>query len=418
MKILYIILLISINLIQSNEETFNKIIEDLQNLETYIKEYIKEKSYKDSSLTHLIVCYIRLGAYSSSEWSIAGGQIPEDLASYISSKDKEKGTSAQKTRTYRVITTPNGDKIDFVHMFAVMNGIEYGNSFSSNYAHLVGWGGDTEQLLEDIMSIEGDLETIMNQAKNNYFRIKGGFDEADLISDLDGPILLDSKDDDIDFADIMKNYYSNKENNKYRVNKFVELTFPNLINTIDKETFRNEIYKIYNNDMLINILECKKGIRNGFFSCLLTGDIKEQYIQQQKAAVYVVSDYLFENYEIIVPKEEEEKTEKEKEKETEKLKEESKEKEKEKEKEEDNMDKKVVEKENEEESGDNKEEEKEKGESKEEEKLKEDKIKEKREKTNKLIEKLEPMDNIDFDYKISLKLNLIHLFLILGFIFN
>ena len=275
-------------------------MEDLENLETYIKEYKKEKSYIGSSLTHLIVWYIRLGAYSSSEWSIAGGQIPDDLSSYISSKDKEKGTSAQKTRTYRVITTPNGDKIDFVHMFAVMNGIENGNSFSSNYAHLVGWGGDTEQLLEDIMNIEGDLESIMNHAKNNYFRIKGGFDEADLTSDLDGPILLDSKDDNNNFTDIIKNYYNNRENNKYRVNKFVELTFPNLLNKIDKETFRNEIYKIYNNDMFISILECKNGIRNGFLGCLLSGDIKEQYIPQQKTAVYVVSDYLFENYEIIV----------------------------------------------------------------------------------------------------------------------
>ncbi len=414
MKLSFILLLISIHFILPKEETFNKIMEDLENLETYIKEYIKKKSYTGSSLTHLIVCYMRLGAYSSSEWSIAGGQIPEDLASYISSKDKEKGTSAQKTQTYRVIATPNGDKIDFVHMFAVMNGIENGNSFSSNYAHLVGWGGDTEQLLEDIMNIEGDLESIMNQTKNYYFRIKGGFDEADLTSDLDGPILLHSKDDNNNFANIMKEYYSNKENNKDRVNKFVELTFPNLIEQINKETFRKEIYKMYNNDRLISILEGKKGIRNGFLSCLLAGDIKEQYIQQQKAAVYVVSDYLYENYEIIV--EPTEGAKEEKEKETEKLKEESKE--EEKEKKEDNMDKKEVEKGKEEENDDKKEEEKEKGEPKEEEKLKEDKIKEKGERTNKLIEKLEPMDNTYFDYKTSLKLNLINLFLLLGFIFN
>ena len=83
MKLLFILLLISIHFIQPNEVTFNKVMEDLENLETYIKEYIKEKSYTGSSLTHLIVCYIRLGAYSSSEWSIAGGQIPEDLAIYI-----------------------------------------------------------------------------------------------------------------------------------------------------------------------------------------------------------------------------------------------------------------------------------------------------------------------------------------------
>ena len=29
------------------------------------------------------------------------------------------------------------------------------------------------------MNVEGDLEYIMQYAKENYFRIKGGFDEGD-----------------------------------------------------------------------------------------------------------------------------------------------------------------------------------------------------------------------------------------------
>ena len=204
MKILFILLFVTINcIIPKNEDSFDQVMKDLENLEKYIKEYITEKSYTDSTLTHLIVCYIRLGAYTSTEWGIAGGSIPDDLASYISSKDEEKGTTAQKTQKYRDMVMPNGDKIDFVHMFAVMNGIEYGNSYSSNFAHLVGWGGDTEQLLEDIMNNQGDLGSLMEIAKTNYFRIKGGFDEADLISDLDAPILL---------------YYKNDNNNFYEMN--------------------------------------------------------------------------------------------------------------------------------------------------------------------------------------------------------
>ena len=156
---IFLIVILSFYFIRSDEEIFNKVMNDLEDLETYIKEYITEKSYTQSSLTHLIVCYIRLGGYSSSEWQIAGGEIPNDLAEYISSKDEENETSAKKTQTYRDIVTPNGDKIDFVHMFAVMNGIEYGNSYTDNFAHLVGWGGDTEQLLEDIMKKSGDLES-------------------------------------------------------------------------------------------------------------------------------------------------------------------------------------------------------------------------------------------------------------------
>ena len=309
MKILKIFLFILLNFyfIQSEDEIFNNALADLEDLESYIKEYITEKSYTESSLTHLIVCYIRLGAYKSNEWTIAGGQIPNDLAEYISSKDEENETTAKKTQKYREIITPNGDKIDFVHMFAVMNGIESGNSYSTNFAHLVGWGGDTEQLLEDIMNQNGDLESLIEFAKNNYFRIKGGFDENDLISDLDGPIILSYKNDYNNFADIMRYYYATKDKN--RVNKFIQLTFPGLVNKIDKESFRNELYTIYTSDYYIRILECKKGMRDsGFLGCYIPSGIKEQYTLQQKAAVYVVSDYLFENYKTI--SEEEDKEEK------------------------------------------------------------------------------------------------------------
>ena len=314
MKLLYILLFISISCINIRDISFEKVITDLENLENYIREYISEKSYTAKSLTHLIVCYIRLGAYSTTEWSIAGGTLPDDLVPYITSKDEEKGTSAQATQTYRDMEMPNGDPIDFVHMFAVMNGIEYGDSYTDQYAHLVGWGGDTEQLLEDIMNEQGDIETLMEFAKTNYFRIKGGLDEADLISDLDAPILLYNKNDNNNFADLIKDYYSNDECKKNRVTKFVELTFPSLVNQIDKETFRNEIYNIYNSDFLIKILECKAGIRDGSFSCMFPSEIKEQYLVNQKASVYVVSDYFFENFKPSVkPEEEESEEEKEKE---------------------------------------------------------------------------------------------------------
>ena len=297
MKALFILLFVTITcFIQKNEVSFEQVMTDLENLEKYIKDYIKEKSYTDSSLTHLIVSYIRLGAYSTTEWEIAGGTIPNDLTTYISTKDQEKGTTAQKTQKYRDMVMPNGDKIDFVHMFAVMNGIEYGNSYSSLFAHLVGWGGDTEQLLEDIMGYQGDLESLMNIAKTDFFRIKGGFDEADLISDLDAPILLYNKNDNNNFYELMKDYYNQDEKEK-RVKEFIELTFPNLVDKDDKEYFRNEIFKIYSQDTLIKMLECQVGLRNsGMLGCYSPGDLKKQYKSNQKAAVYVVSDYFFENY--------------------------------------------------------------------------------------------------------------------------
>ena len=396
MKVHSLLLLMILNLyfIKTDEELFDKAMNDLEDLESYIKEYIKEKSYTGSSLTHLIVCFIRLGAYSSSEWQIAGGEIPNDLVEYISSKDEENETSAKKTQTYREILTPNGDKIDFVHMFAVMNGIENGNSYSGNFAHLVGWGGDTEQLLLDIMKQNGNLESLMELAKNNYFRIKGGFDENDLISDLDGPIILSNKNDNIYFADLMRNYYTNNDNN--RVNKFIQLTFPNLVNKINKEAFRNELYNKYTNDLYIRVLECKKGIRSsGWLGCYLAGNTKEQYILHQKAAVYVVSDYLFENYKIISEPKTEEKQKEENEDEI-KDKEEEKN-EKESEKKEENLD--VL---------DNKEKDVDKNEIEEE-------VKDKTEKNFQKDNSIH--NNYDYDYDKFLNINFICLFLIFGYFF-
>ena len=281
--------LIYINALE--EVSFSTAMNDLENLEKYMREYIKEKSSQSLSLTHLITCYIREGAYTGTEWSIAGGNIPEDLVNYIKGKDSEKGTNAQSCKTYREIVLPSNETIDFVHLFAVMNGIEYGKSYSDTYAHLVGWGGDTFQLLQDIQNQQGNLDELMAIAKT-YFRIKGGFGPADFVSDIDAPILLKLKNDNTYFADIIRSYYKNKEYTN-RINNFISLTFPSLKS---KAKFREEIFNKYNSDTLIKMLECKNGIRNGEYNCLATKDVKPQYIQHQKAAVYVVSDYLAENY--------------------------------------------------------------------------------------------------------------------------
>ena len=38
------------------------------------------------------------------------------------------------------------------YIFSVMNGIEFGNSFTNNNAHLVGCDRDAQLLLEEIMN--------------------------------------------------------------------------------------------------------------------------------------------------------------------------------------------------------------------------------------------------------------------------
>ena len=173
-----------------------------------------------------------------------------------------------------------------------MNGIENGDSYSAKFAHLVGWGGDAFQLLQDIKNEQGEIEDIMKVAKEKYFYIKGGFDEGDYVADLDAPILLIKKNDVNDFADLMKDYYTT---DKYldRETNFVRLTFPDLKK---KEDFRNVLYNIYDKDSFINVLECQDGMRKEKITCYVPGELLPQYANNQKAAVYVVSDYIAERF--------------------------------------------------------------------------------------------------------------------------
>ena len=287
----FILFLLFLYIQNINSVTFSEALDNLEILESYIQEFKNEKK-PSASITHLVTCYIREGAYSSTEWSIAGGSSPTDLDAYIKAKDAEKNTNAQAVRNYREIVLPNKEKIDFVHLFAVMNGIEFGESYTGGYSTLTGWGGDTAQLLKDIKGESGTLDELINIVSTKYLGIKGQFGPADLVSDLDAPIILNAKNNQNTFASIMRNYYENGDYEN-RVENFVELTFPN----VAKKDLRTQAFSRYSKDSYIQILECKYEVReSGFLGCLLPGNIMTKFSNHQKAAVYAFADYLTSHY--------------------------------------------------------------------------------------------------------------------------
>ena len=267
--------------------TFSEAIENLRKLETYIKKYKKSSNSKES-LNHLILSYIREGKYTGFAWSTAAGNSPSGLAKYIIKLDAEKKTKVAACRKYGDIVLPTKEKMDFVHLFAVMNGINYSNSYTEKYSALVGWAGDTAQLFQDIQKYNGTLAQLLEHA-NKYLGIKGQFGEGDLVADLDAPIILKKKKDNNTFADIIEKYYNGDEWKK-RVPNFVKLTFPNAKNT----TIRQIVYSRYTKDSYIRVLECKYHLRVGgrILGCLNPHGLVPKYRDHQKAAVYAFADYL------------------------------------------------------------------------------------------------------------------------------
>ena len=53
------------------------------------------------------------------------------------------------------IVMPSKEKSDFVHLFVAMNGIYHSKSYTGGFSSLVGWGGDTTQLMQDIRNFKG-----------------------------------------------------------------------------------------------------------------------------------------------------------------------------------------------------------------------------------------------------------------------
>ena len=269
-------------------QTFDAVLDNLKILEGYISEYKTEKEASDS-LNHLILAFIRLGKYDSFQWTIAAGTVPSDLYDYVKNKDETHGTNTLMCRKYGDIVLPTKKKIDFVHLFAVMNGMDYLPLASA----LVGWGGDLAQLAQDLKKnfpTLTDLDQLIVEARK-FLGIKGQFGEGDLNADIDAPIILKRKKSSITFSDTIRTFYENGDY-KYKIRDFVNIIFPDLK---DKTKIREYLEANYTDQAFIQILECKYGLRTGSFKCYLPGDIVPEFANHRKAAIYAFADFLGEN---------------------------------------------------------------------------------------------------------------------------
>ena len=290
MKLSFVlIILISFPIIFS--VTFDAAMANLKILESYISQYKTEKS-STLSLNQLILGFIRQGKYDDTTWTLVGGNVPKDLLTYIQDQDAKHNTKSLECRSYGDILLPTNKKFDFVHLFAVMNGMDFLPSSST----LVGWGGDLAQLAQDLKNNFKDitdLDKLIVEAKK-FLGIKGQFGEGDLNADIDAPLILRKKKLGATFAATLQNYYANGEY-MAKIRNFVSLTFPEVKS---KEELREAVFNKYGNDAFIKILECKYGLRAGgsILKCYSPKDLLPQFVNHQKAAVYAFADYLSDNY--------------------------------------------------------------------------------------------------------------------------
>lgn len=163
-------------------------------------------SYKYNSSKYFLRAsqYLRTAKYTGNTWNIMAGTIESDFVDYVSQNQGSKNISSLRTISEMVSPVSN-EKLDFIHMFAVINSIEnFKNNnqsstisqvLNSNASDLSGWIGDICTLVQEIVnaSVVGDeIQVLANQKFNNA---SSTFSGEDLIADMDA-------------VNIMKIYYS------------------------------------------------------------------------------------------------------------------------------------------------------------------------------------------------------------------
>ena len=192
MKILRLILisLLLSQILTVEEVTFNTAMKNLELLEKYAK-FFKASNKNNDSLIQLVSSYIRESKYTGFAWTVVAGSCPSEFKQYITEMDQKENTAVSSILNYGDIKVRTSEIIDFVHLFAVINGLAFVNSYTKDASGLVGWAGDLAQLFQDVKNASPNTLVGIYNAANEYLGIKGGFGPADLISDLDAPIILE-----------------------------------------------------------------------------------------------------------------------------------------------------------------------------------------------------------------------------------
>ena len=113
-------------LIEETEEelyttTYEDFFNNLQILEDYADKYAKVNSGKDA--TELVINYIRTGVekYTQGLWNVLAGDEDTGFTAYVKAQDLATGTTVRALKNLENFYAPNGDRVEFSHMFGAMN---------------------------------------------------------------------------------------------------------------------------------------------------------------------------------------------------------------------------------------------------------------------------------------------------------
>ena len=282
---------------EAKVETYDEFVENLTILENLADTYVKKVSPgKDPAM--LVIKYIRTGVdrYNSGSWNIMAGYEDAGFAKYVSDYEANYNANLEEGQPMMAVTglknienftLPNGDRVDFGHMFGTMD-ISYTNNNSVDHADVAGFFGDTVDLMSaaDRHNVSGSLEEMVADISENYLcnDLPGEddkFGKTDMYGDLDGFYVIEKLNGDEyengTLTNIITSYMTESLTDEYRADFYLK----NRLNGVTLRTdVRDAVYNAYIANSVIATLE---GTRE-----FTTSDLDTL----RKACCYSVADYL------------------------------------------------------------------------------------------------------------------------------
>ena len=279
--------------------TYESFIQNLAILEQAAQTYALEHPGTDP--LNLVIKYIRTGVerYNSGSWNIMAGyedagfrkfaDEQEDLYNQQLPQDMWVGMSSLKYIDEFIL--PNGDQVDFGHMFGTMD-ITYHNNCGVNHADVGGWSGDLVDLLTTSSNYIGDnyssdLETTVKFIRENYLfkmvNVDDKFSATDWYGDADGFYLMQKlasgEYEAGDMVDLMQTYFTTSLTDYERADFLIRNRFSGVST---RQDLRNAVYNAYTGNKTISTLEATRDFEHSGTELNLL----------RKAVCYAFADYL------------------------------------------------------------------------------------------------------------------------------
>lgn len=245
----------------------------------------------------LVIKYIRTGVdrYNSGSWGIMAGYEDAAFAEFVVMIEEqlnaelppEERMYISSLKNIHQFYTPNGQRVDFGHMFGTMD-ITNHNKSSRNHADVGGWAGDLVDLLStaDRHYVSGDMEDMVAEIREKYLAKNidesDAFGETDMYGDIDAMYIMDAlyaSNNQTPISQIIAEYFTEDLSDVDRAEYFIK-------NRLDGETkrsaMREAVYKAYTGNKVISTLEATREF--------VSGNVPEL----RKACCYAFADYICE----------------------------------------------------------------------------------------------------------------------------